>query len=216
MDITSWLLQSIASNWGTVMHAPAAFIAALILGFGIGWACSSLLHREHRKVMKQRLLLYENQPRSGQAPVVAAPNSVDGFERYLLEKKRRYAAEWQPLTNEQKAALIAGWRQTLEGKELQITHNGLFDCERLATELADVLRDSGVKLIGPPYTDEEPIMPGVWICAFGGNTDEIGAQLAIAMAAVRLCQPQIVAPVGRWVRMRIGQKTKKQLPWADD
>ncbi len=154
--------------------------------------------------------------RGAQVNVVAAPDSIHGFERYLSEKKRPSAAEWQPLTNEQKAALIAGWRQTLEGKELQITHNGLFDCERLATELADVLRDSGVKLIGPPSTDEEPIIPGVWICAFGGNTDEIGAQLAIGMTTVRLCQPQIVAPVGRWVRMRIGQKTKKQVPWTDD
>jgi len=120
---------------------------------------------------------------------------------------------WSPLTDEQKARLIESFRRTLSGKEIQITHNGMSDAERFAAEFADVLKLSGAKLVAPPAVDKNVVPPGIWICAAGGNTDEIGAPLAIAMRGVKLCEPDIVAPLHPWVCLRIGQKTKRHFPW---
>lgn len=124
------------------------------------------------------------------------------------------STEWQPLTGEQKARLIEGWRRSLSGKELQVTHNGLPDAKSLASELADVLKQSGVKLIAPVAIDLNPVPYGISIAAPGGHVDQIGVPLAIGITSIKLCQPDIVAPSNPWVCVRIGQKSRKQFPWS--
>lgn len=71
-----WLLQQIQNNWGTVLKAPGAFIAALALGLVVAWVVAHVHYRERLKSRKKRLKQAQEQLQFASATIIQKEASI--------------------------------------------------------------------------------------------------------------------------------------------